>query len=56
MAVSYDMGVISPSLAGLTLKASGQNLTNKLTWTCYDANYCWIGRDRTWQVGASYQF
>ncbi|KQN63544.1 TonB-dependent siderophore receptor [Erwinia sp. E602] len=55
-AVAYDMGVVSNSLKGLTVKAGAQNLTNKFTYTCYDSNYCWIGRDRSWQVGASYKF
>lgn len=44
------------TLEGLTLKASAQNVTNKETLTCYDATNCWIGRDRTFQVGASYSF
>ncbi|MNR24523.1 Ferrichrome-iron receptor precursor [compost metagenome] len=56
LAASYQMGEIMPSLAGLTLKASAQNITNKETFTCYDATNCWIGRDRTVQVGASYSF
>lgn len=56
LAVAYDMGVVSPELKGLTLKASAQNITNKFTYTCYDSSYCWIGRDRTWQVGMSYRF
>ncbi|MDH6632315.1 UNVERIFIED_ORG: iron complex outermembrane receptor protein [Lelliottia amnigena] len=56
LAASYQMGEVLPSLAGLTLKASAQNITNKETFTCYDATNCWIGRDRTVQVGASYSF
>lgn len=56
LAASYRMGEIMPSLAGLTLKASMQNITNKETLTCYDATNCWIGRDRTYQLGASYSF
>lgn len=56
LAASYQMGDLLPSLAGLTLKASAQNITNKETLTCYDATNCWIGRDRTMQVGASYTF
>lgn len=56
LAASYQMGDLLPSLAGLTLKASAQNITNKETLTCYDATNCWIGRDRTVQVGASYTF
>ncbi len=56
LAVTYDMGVVSPELKGFTLKASAQNITNKFTYTCYDSTYCWIGRDRTWQVGMSYRF
>ncbi|WP_029684945.1 TonB-dependent siderophore receptor [Tatumella saanichensis] len=55
-AVSYDMGQVSPSLKGLTVKASAQNLTNKMTYTCYSSSYCWIGRDRSWQAGVSYSF
>jgi iron complex outermembrane receptor protein len=50
------MGEILPSLAGLTLKVSAQNIANKETLTCYDAANCWIGRDRTYQLGASYRF
>ncbi|QLA70240.1 TonB-dependent siderophore receptor [Enterobacter pasteurii] len=56
LAASYRMGEMTPSLEGLTLKASAQNVTNKETLTCYDAANCWIGRDRTFQVGASYSF
>ncbi|EPR8028207.1 TonB-dependent siderophore receptor [Enterobacter hormaechei] len=56
LAASYRMGELAPSLEGLTLKASAQNVTNKETLTCYDATNCWIGRDRTFQVGASYNF
>jgi iron complex outermembrane receptor protein len=56
LAASYRMGELLPSLAGLTLKMSAQNITNKETLTCYDASNCWIGRDRTWQLGASYSF
>lgn len=50
LAASYRMGELAPSLEGLTLKASAQNVTNKETLTCYDATNCWIGRDRTFQV------
>lgn len=56
LAASYRMGELAPALEGLTLKASAQNVTNKVTLTCYDATNCWIGRDRTFQVGASYSF
>lgn len=56
MSLSYDMSAVDSSLAGLMLKASAQNLTNKETLTCYDSTNCWIGRDRTVQVGASYTF
>ena len=56
LSASYRMGEILPSLAGLTLKASAQNITNKETLTCYDATNCWVGRDRTYQLGASYSF
>ncbi|MDU7020135.1 MAG: TonB-dependent siderophore receptor, partial [Enterobacter sp.] len=37
LAASYRMGELAPSLEGLTLKASAQNVTNKETLTCYDA-------------------
>lgn len=56
LAASYRMGEVLPSLEGLTVKASAQNITNKETLTCYDATNCWIGRDRTFQLGASYSF
>lgn len=56
LAVAYDMGVLTPDLKGLTLKAGAQNITNKFTYTCYSSSFCWIGRDRTWQVGMSYRF
>ena len=56
MSLSYDMSAVDSSLAGLMLKASAQNLTNKETLTCYDSPNCWIGRDRTVQLGASYTF
>lgn len=51
LAASYRMGELAPSLEGLTLKASAQNVTNKETLTCYDATNCWIGRDRTFSRG-----
>lgn len=56
LAMAYDMGVLSSDLKGLTLKAGAQNITNKYTYTCYSDSACWIGRDRTWQVGMSYRF
>lgn len=56
MAVSYNMAAVDAQLSGVTLKLSAQNLTNKETFTCYDTNSCWIGRDRTWQAGVSYTF
>mgnify|MGYP001046611729 FL=1 len=56
LAVSYQLGEALPSLRGVTLKASAQNITNKETFSCYDSTNCWIGRDRTVQVGASYRF
>ncbi|WP_395301909.1 TonB-dependent siderophore receptor [Enterobacter mori] len=56
LAASYRMGEVLPSLEGLTVKASAQNITNKETLICYDATNCWIGRDRTFQLGASYSF
>lgn len=56
MALSYDMGVVASSLKGLSVKASAQNLTNRFTYTCYSTSYCWIGRDRTYQVGLNYVF
>ncbi|WP_017347448.1 TonB-dependent siderophore receptor [Pantoea sp. A4] len=55
-AISYDLGVLSPQLRGLLVKASAQNLTNKFTYTCYSSTYCWIGRDRTVEAGVSYRF
>ncbi|WP_230492734.1 TonB-dependent receptor [Martelella alba] len=55
MAASYDMAVVAPQLEGLTLKAGAQNLTNRFSYTCYSAAYCWIYRDRTWQVGLNYR-
>ena len=56
LAMSYRLGEALPSLSGVTLKASAQNVTNKETFSCYDSTNCWIGRDRTVQVGASYSF
>jgi iron complex outermembrane receptor protein len=56
MALSYNMAAVDATLSGVTLKVSAQNLTNKETFTCYDTNNCWIGRDRTWQAGVSYSF
>ena len=52
----FDVGSLLLQGLWLTLKASAQNVTNKETLTCYDATNCWIGRDRTFQVGASYSF
>ena len=36
LAVSYQLGEALPSLRGVTLKASAQNITNKETFSCYD--------------------
>ncbi|HAT8012716.1 TonB-dependent siderophore receptor [Citrobacter rodentium NBRC 105723 = DSM 16636] len=56
LAMTWRAGELLPALNGVTLKASAQNITNKETFSCYDSTNCWIGRDRTVQVGASYSF
>lgn len=43
----YDLGMLSPSLTGTTLRLNGSNIGDKKYVTgCYSADWCWYGEDR----------
>lgn len=46
--VEYDLGALSPQLAGTSLRLNGTNLADKRHVAgCYSTQWCWFGADRT---------
>ena len=46
--VEYDLGALSPQLAGTSLRLNGTNLADKRHVAgCYSTQWCWFGAERT---------
>ena len=56
LSLSYDLSWRYPALAGLTLALTATNLSDQEYYSCFDANNCWFGEERTIDVGLRYDF
>lgn len=57
MAVSYDLGQLTPQLKGTTLAVNVSNLTNQqYVASCTSAMYCFVGQDRSVTASVDYRW
>jgi iron complex outermembrane receptor protein len=57
LAAQYDLGRINPSLSGARLSVSVNNLFDKrYVSSCYSAEWCWFGSERTVQAALKYSW
>jgi iron complex outermembrane receptor protein len=56
IALRYNLGRVSHSLRGAELGLSVNNLTDERYYSCFDANNCWFGEERTVEASVSYTF
>ncbi|MBN3562501.1 TonB-dependent siderophore receptor [Aliamphritea spongicola] len=56
LAVNLDLGAYNSSLEGTSFNLSVNNLFDKRNVSCYDANNCWFGADRTLEATLKYEF
>ena len=56
MNLLYDLGQVSSSLEGFTASLTATNLFDERYYSCYDANNCWFGEERTVTAGLRYSF
>lgn len=52
----YDLGRLAGNLAGFTASLTATNLLDERYSSCYDANNCWFGEERTVKAGLRYSF
>jgi iron complex outermembrane receptor protein len=56
MNLLYDLGRMASSLDGFTASLTVTNLFDERYYSCYDANNCWFGEERTVKAGLRYSF
>lgn len=56
LSIGYDLASFSPDLQGANIQLSVSNAFNETYYSCYDANNCWFGDDRSFEVSARYEF
>lgn len=56
VAFRYSLGQLSHTLRGTELGLSVNNLTDERYYSCFDANNCWFGEERTVEASVSYTF
>lgn len=56
LALSYDLGQLGRSMDGAELGLSVNNLFDERYYSCYDAENCWFGEERTVEASLSYTF
>ncbi len=56
LALTYDLRYLSNKLRGAELGLSVNNLFDERYYSCYDANNCWFGAERTVEASVSYTF
>lgn len=56
LAMNLDLGAYNSTLQGTSLNLSVNNLFDKRNVSCFDANNCWFGADRTIEATLKYEF
>ncbi len=56
MNLLYDLGQAAGSLRGFGLSITATNLLDKRYYSCYDAQNCWFGQERTILASLRYSF
>ena len=56
MSLLYDLGQVAGGLQGFAISLAATNLLNKRYYSCYDANNCWFGEERTIMASLRYSF
>lgn len=56
LAIDYDLGELSSQLRGASLSLKASNLLDERYYSCYDADNCWFGAERTIEAGVAYRF
>ncbi|WP_261843481.1 TonB-dependent siderophore receptor [Aliamphritea ceti] len=56
LAMNLDLGAYNSSLQGSSFNLSVNNLFDKRNVSCFDANNCWFGADRTIEATLKYEF
>ena len=54
--VQYDPSWRNPALTGFSVNVTGTNILDEEYYSCFDANNCWFGEERTIDVGLRYDF
>lgn len=56
IALRYQLGHLSQTLAGTEVGLSVNNVTNERYYSCFDSDNCWFGEERTMEASVSYSF
>jgi len=56
VAFRYNLGQVVHTLKGTELGLSVNNLTDERYYSCFDADNCWFGEERTVEASVSYTF
>ncbi len=56
LAMNIDLGAYNNTLQGTSFNLSVNNLFDKRNVSCFDANNCWFGADRTIEATLKYEF
>lgn len=56
VAFRYNLGQVVHTLKGTELGLSVNNLTDERYFSCFDADNCWFGEERTVEASVSYTF
>lgn len=56
LAISYDLGELSTQLQGASLSLKANNLLDERYYSCYDADNCWFGAERSIEASIAYSF
>ena len=56
LSVAYDLAGLNTAMSGASVRFSINNLFDEKSYTCYDANNCWFGAERTVEASLKYDF